>query len=919
MKYFHLLFTALALLAIPLRAAELRIEEMLFDAQGRPKFTFNPKSDSYYVLYRGEQALDIIHPTRLALGRPGARLMDASSFTNAPSAFFQVREIPYAQPLDLDGDGVDDVREILSNSDPLDPQAVPTGFRTREAVTGTAVDVTTGDNLAFVAASAGGVAIHEIGVGLSPIPLTQISTPGTALAVAYTAPWLVVADGAVGAAVLVVTNPSLPVLTHYFNAQTLGGGVAQAAAAVADLAFIGTDNGSLSLVHLSTGLILQQTNFAGRIEDLVIEGTTLYAYANGRLHVIPFTSGRMEADTSIVSAGTINTANGRGRLFVGNHIAYVVHRAGYNTFDVSTPAAPTLLATRNTADLGWKQIVLNGAGLGLAAVGRNAAFTGTHPVALYDTSDATAPAALLTNFVPGIARAVSIYKGLGYVAAHSNGLSVVNYLTTDTNGQPPTITLTPEPATGDVVSGTLITVRAEALDESQVRAVDFFIDGQPAATDGSFPFEFTFRVPVVTEATTLTVTARVADTGGNTGDATPITVTIQPCSEPLFVTLAAPSDGREYILVGDDLPIRIDGGDTTCTTLGRFDLVSAVFDIGGQVLPARRVAPFEWVISTPLPPGGHLLRAVVTDTAGRVGETFAGISVRTEALSAQVTLFNLGTGKPEAISREVSLFNLGLEDLAVSREVTIFNLGTGQPEALSREVSVVNTNNRPCVVAPIGLRHWWPFADHPNDIRSNANFTAAGNIQYPLAKAGLGAFLDGAVDYFSLDQTSVFRGSNAFSIALWMRSALPSDTNRMALVTQADANNSSNIVRLSMTAHTGRIAWSVRGGGQQSFPEMESLRAVNNGQFHHVVATLDTNGTARIYIDGTLDASQSGQRVSLAPARFSAGIDLRDLELFGEGSLFHGWLDELQIYDRALTPADASALFEADSAGVCRP
>ena len=118
---------------------------------------------------------------------------------------------------------------------------------------------------------------------------------------------------------------------------------------------------------------------------------------------------------------------------------------------------------------------------------------------------------------------------------------------------------------------------------------------------------------------------------------------------------------------------------------------------------------------------------------------------------------------------------------------------------------------------------------------------------------------------------------------------------------------------------TNQICWSVRGAGQSAFGDLCAASTVNDGRFHHVVAVRETNGTGRIYLDGALAASQAGSVVAVGPAQVSVGIDLRSLELDGAGYLFNGWLDELQFYTRALTPAEALGLFQADSAGVCRP
>jgi hypothetical protein len=120
-------------------------------------------------------------------------------------------------------------------------------------------------------------------------------------------------------------------------------------------------------------------------------------------------------------------------LNVGGGIAYAVHGKGFNTFDLSNPEQPTLLKARNTAQFGWEQIVPNGSGLGVAAVGTAFAFDRQRVFSLYNLSDPTADAQFNTSYVhPGHARAVSIYNGLAYGAAHDAGLLVVNYLPFDT-------------------------------------------------------------------------------------------------------------------------------------------------------------------------------------------------------------------------------------------------------------------------------------------------------------------------------------------------------------------------------------------------------------------------------------------------------------------------------------------------------
>jgi hypothetical protein len=188
-------------------------------------------------------------------------------------------------------------------------------------------------------------------------------------------------------------------------------------------------------------------------------------------------------------------------LFVGGGVAYAVHAAGYNTFNLDDPEHPLLIAAGNTQQFDWKQMALNGSGLAVAAVERNAGETLPHDVWLYDASDPNQTDVFLTSLAtPGIARSVSIYNGLAYIADGAAGLQVMNYLAFDTKKQPPTIALTTSfalsaPTTGTAEEAKFTRVTANVTDNVQVRNVEFYIDGQLAVADGNYPFEYRFLTP----------------------------------------------------------------------------------------------------------------------------------------------------------------------------------------------------------------------------------------------------------------------------------------------------------------------------------------------------------------------------------------------------------------------------------------
>ena len=133
--------------------------------------------------------------------------------------------------------------------------------------------------------------------------------------------------------------------------------------------------------------------------------------------------------------GTVGAAQRRLRVFVGGGKAYCSFTQGYSVFDVSNPDSPTLLRQVTTTQIGWKQMVANGSGLGIAAVDRVSTDDGQHDISLYNLEpNGTNSQFLAVLVTPGLASSLAIYNGLAYVADGEAGLQVINYLEYDRLG-----------------------------------------------------------------------------------------------------------------------------------------------------------------------------------------------------------------------------------------------------------------------------------------------------------------------------------------------------------------------------------------------------------------------------------------------------------------------------------------------------
>lgn len=535
---------------------------------------------------------------------------------------------------DTDGDGISDGVEVRQGTNPLDGLAVATGVIASAPTGGPAKDIATLNNIAVTANGATGITLFNVLAGLNPLRLKEISTPGTALAVAIQGQRVAVADYAAGLALIDISDPSTASISHQVN---LGSAVTSVTT-YGPVAIAGTISGSVFAVDSLTGIILWHVpSTQGRVQDLAVAGETLYVYRLGRVEVIPLASGT----PGIAGSVTFPTGAGSGtrrrlRLSVGPGVLYAAHTSGWQVIDIATnPLAPVLAQQSTTPQLGFKQLVSTGSTLAVAAAGSNTTDDGPHEIDLYDTGiDGRANSFLTTFTTPGLAEAVSIYNGLAYVADGEKGMQVVNYRAYDNQGLAPAITLTSNfnLTGGTAEAGTVMRLTASVTDDVQVRNVEFHVDGVLQVIDGNFPFEHRLVTPRLTaEKTSFTVRARATDTGGNAAWSEEYTLELVPDATPPVVRGFHPAPGSLSGALSTVAVIFSEPMDPGTLSSGGLRLLSAGADgvpgtaddepVGGTSLdfsPETNTAYLA--LSSPLSPGRYRLEAAppAADAAGNV-------------------------------------------------------------------------------------------------------------------------------------------------------------------------------------------------------------------------------------------------------------------------------------------------------------
>ena len=218
----------------------------------------------------------------------------------------------------------------------------------------------------------------------------------------------------------------------------------------------------------------------------------------------------------------------------------------------------------------------------------------------------------------------------------------------------------------------------------------------------------------------------------------------------------------------------------------------------------------------------------------------------------------------------------------------------------------------PCSPAPSGLVDWWPGEGNAYDVIGTNNGTLVGDVSYVAGEVGQAFSFNGSNSYVSIqDSPSLDAFTSRITIELWMKSGdLTANSDWKGLVTKGNSS-----WRLMGTSGAKTVYLGLDG---VSNGYMGGTRNVKDGQWHHVAGVYDGTNMF-LYVDGTLDASQPATGLI---SQNTYPVCLGELTEGPSGLqpyLFNGLIDEVSIYNRALTASEIQAIYAAGSGGKCPP
>jgi len=226
-----------------------------------------------------------------------------------------------------------------------------------------------------------------------------------------------------------------------------------------------------------------------------------------------------------------------------------------------------------------------------------------------------------------------------------------------------------------------------------------------------------------------------------------------------------------------------------------------------------------------------------------------------------------------------------------------------------------------CLAAPDGLVGWWSGEGSADDLVGTNQGNLMEGADFAPGMVGQAFNLDGEEDYVQIPTSSSLSITGAITVEGWINPQRLQGT----IASQWDSSREQCAWWFGV-GPSGEVYFQVSADGCAWRSVVTGSGQITPGVFAHVAGTFDPAAQElKVYVNGlsvpvflqTGSATVAAIHHSTAPICLGAYIE-------GNGQLDRNWmfaglLDEISLYNRALAPDEIEAIFNANSAGKCKP
>lgn len=218
--------------------------------------------------------------------------------------------------------------------------------------------------------------------------------------------------------------------------------------------------------------------------------------------------------------------------------------------------------------------------------------------------------------------------------------------------------------------------------------------------------------------------------------------------------------------------------------------------------------------------------------------------------------------------------------------------------------------DRVCTQPPAGMVGWWPGDGNADDLVGRNSGTPEGGAGFGAGLVDQAFSFDGVDDLIRVPDTAALNPSNQITIDAWVY-PLSFPNSAPSIVRR---NNPDSLTGVQYLLAVGDGSTTGVAHFNCGIPDCNPTGgSIPLNQWSHVAGTYDGN-TAKVYVNGVLVDSMAVTGLIPPP-----GDDFYIGSQGNPGRDFHGMIDELEVFDRALTEQEIRSIYMAGNAGKCRP
>ena len=215
-----------------------------------------------------------------------------------------------------------------------------------------------------------------------------------------------------------------------------------------------------------------------------------------------------------------------------------------------------------------------------------------------------------------------------------------------------------------------------------------------------------------------------------------------------------------------------------------------------------------------------------------------------------------------------------------------------------------------CVSPPSSMIGWWTGDGNSDDILGVYNGTLRG-ATFILGKVGQAFSFDGVNDYVEIpDNQRLQPNSGSFAIDFWTRPSSVTPSARLIWKNDGDTPpHRGYFVMLSQGKYRFEVGDGLTSQG------VDSLTSAIPGEWVHIAAVRDNAaGKIALYVNGVKEAEAIDPTDSV---EYSVNLSLGGRPQIAT-EFYHGSIDEVEIFHRALSEQEIQTLYDAGSGGRCK-